>query len=443
MRHLLSLAVLVMLPCAGSSMELEPTPAALPDNYELITNSPLKARLQASGRTINVRGSVSLHVRYAPELAATGRIEVRAINVTFFDVPQRLLSGRSPPRSADKAGLLGFALRGAVAPQFLKYDAREHIVSGDIPVRAYFTQLRALFAEGGAAESSGGSVKARDYERLRTVPGRIDVTLRLGGAPSELTTDESPPGDFAATATVPRYAARGVVIEPFSVSVPDPAVKVRSAHVDQMEPASKLCIKPVIIRTGPHDATATGASLEAGMKVAADQWTKKANVVFDVQAPAVINDGSFKTVSFDDEEGNWTKLRRKGNQRGCVEVYFVREFKPKNFFDGGVTFDGGTADAKVVIAEGPPGTPLDPTFLAHELGHVLGLTHPDEPPDDDEDLFQATAGTLMCAAEPGVLRPQRNSLENVTNIRNSLLTSFRFLPKTPADCAGGRCGRCP
>jgi tetratricopeptide (TPR) repeat protein len=93
-----------------------------------------------------------------------------------------------------------------------------------------------------------------------------------------------------------------------------------------------------------------------------------------------------------------------------VEVYVVDRFLVNH--GGGVTYDCGQASAFCILELGDADAPLASTartnkyLLAHELGHVLGLAHPDEEADS---LVPSSPQTIM---QPGNPNPNANTLFN-------------------------------
>jgi hypothetical protein len=93
-----------------------------------------------------------------------------------------------------------------------------------------------------------------------------------------------------------------------------------------------------------------------------------------------------------------------------VEVYIVDRFLVNH--GGGVAYDCGQASAFCILELGSANAPLASTartnkyLLAHELGHMLGLAHPDE---EDEEIVASSPRSVM---EPGNPNPRANTLFN-------------------------------
>lgn len=93
---------------------------------------------------------------------------------------------------------------------------------------------------------------------------------------------------------------------------------------------------------------------------------------------------------------------------------------------GGVTTDGGTGLAKVVITDSvvnQAGEPLNPNLLAHELGHVLHGLHPDDAPMNAWwNPIGSDGRTIMSpTGDPAVRNRSKNTLHNCLNADNDAL----------------------
>jgi hypothetical protein len=439
--HWLSLAAAAMLTvgCSRGAATAPPARAAEePGSYEVISNAPLEADLQAGGKTVKVRGQMSLYVHYVPSEAAKGQIEVRTLDVTFFDVPQEVLSGR-PPKHGRSAGLLSFSLPigEEPKPRMLKYAGGNHSISGNVEMAAHFTQLDELLPPVRPKEYDG------DYLVSRTITGHFQLNVLLGGAPPELKREPGR-GDFSGTAAFPAFESNGVRIREFTVTIPDPPVQTVSGPAGPTRVVRQMCVQPVSIRTSSSDPDPTGKTLPTLMAKAQMEWQDKAAVRFDVRPVQTVQGTAFKTLMTGQASSEDLLLNQMDDQH-CIEVFFIEDFIPANFYFGANTYAPAQPDAKVIVAEAPHDhngqvLPIDPLVLAHELGHVMGLGHPLRA----GGLFKSSNGTLMCAAKAGHARPTNNSLANIEHISNGL-TSLQLQTTTaPPDCAGNpNCGTCP
>jgi hypothetical protein len=440
--HWLTPAAAALLTCVGCSGEAATAtparPLQEPGSYEVISNAPLEADLQAGGKLVKVRGQMSLYVHYVPSEAARGQIEVRTLDITFFDVPQEALSGR-PPRRGRSMGLLSFSLplEEESKQRWLKYVPGNHSISGDITMAAHFTQLDEVLPAVRPKEDDG------DYLVSRTIPGQFHVNVLLGGAPPELSRRPGQ-GDFSGTATFPAFASNGVRIPEFKITIPDPPIETLSGPTGPTRVVRQLCLQPVSIKTSDSDTDPTGESLATLLNNAQMQWQEKAAVVFDVQPVRTVKGSTFKTL-LTGQTGNEDGLLSQVDEQHCIEVFFIEDFIPANFYFGANSYAPAQPDAKVIVAEKPRDhnghvLPLDPLVLAHELGHVMGLGHPLRA----GGLFKSSSGTLMCAAKAGHPRPTNNSLANIQHLSNGLTSLQLQMTTAPADCAGNpTCGACP
>jgi hypothetical protein len=102
------------------------------------------------------------------------------------------------------------------------------------------------------------------------------------------------------------------------------------------------------------------------------------------------------------------KLAKDKQVNNCVEIYLVNSIihqggKPTG---GGITFDSSLASAFcfLEVAEAQANSSL----LAHELGHMLGLIHPDEIPED----MRSSMGSIMEPSPNPPYNPPYNTLYN-------------------------------
>jgi hypothetical protein len=133
------------------------------------------------------------------------------------------------------------------------------------------------------------------------------------------------------------------------------------------------CIRPVCIADDDGKNPTTPPSFDSVKRV----WGNCC-IDFSVKSGVVVKKTAYKTL---DESPNSTPTAEEtalftaaGGGGGCVSVYVATEFAQggttgKDISGGGGTYDGGKADPKVVVVEG-----VDPTIVAHEVGHALGIS---------------------------------------------------------------------
>ncbi|MEP7245135.1 MAG: hypothetical protein ABI885_15865 [Gammaproteobacteria bacterium] len=430
MNRLFLLTVVAFLPCAGSAdaRAVEGTPPQ--GGYEVISNAPLQGKLQAGGRTLDVRGRLSFFVHYTRALAEAGKIEARGMNLVFFDVPQDAITKKPGQPNAD---LLGIGLPLAKEPLFLKYDSRGHTISGDLPVEAHFNQLDEL-----VAPAQGAGVYD-DYSVPAAVPGVITVKISIPAAPPDMVRRKVK-GDFEAEIQLNGLTAGNVNIEPFRVSIPDPPVDVSTGAESDQVVQGHLCIQPVIFRANATDPNPTGTSLSEGLKGAKEQWSDTGAVVFDARASKAVDNAALKVIHAGIDE---TKVRSQSSATDCVEVFFIQRYEPLSTHGGGITWRSGTASAQVIVSDAnlsSSSTAHDSMRLAHELGHVVGIGHPVMP----LGLFKGSTNTVMCTSSASASHPERNSADNLAHIKNPLLTfELATKPAPPACQKSADCLPCP
>lgn len=316
----------------------------------------------------------------------------------------------------------------------LKYDPRSRTLSGDVPVRVHFPQLDELFPPRRVRDP-----REDDYTVSRTQRGNVRLEMKFAEPPDRAAAraTQKRPGRTSAVATVgvkvERIEDGGTSVAEYEILRDAVRWPIEVGPVVWFETESRLCIFPFRFQSDWWTRP-TGAGLAFGMPAARAQWGK-ADVAFDVQdfitfTPSIVTTAGEAQKDF---------ILGSANVPDCIEVFFVEKFNPELLWGGGSTFSSGTAEAKIITSDGNATHGIDRTHLAHELGHVLNLDHPGV-----FDLYPASTNTLMCPSGWLIDNPQRNSLENATNVSNPLLT-FAFKPISGGlDCfRSADCGLCP
>ncbi|GBG33020.1 Hypothetical Protein FCC1311_092442 [Hondaea fermentalgiana] len=213
----------------------------------------------------------------------------------------------------------------------------------------------------------------------------------------------------------------------------------------------QLCVQPVRIRQrscsgwdflglcigGSYTYTYSGAGLNFGRPGANLQWGK-VDLSFYWKDWVTINDNSGKyAVVTESEEAS---LRSEVNDPSCVEVFFVPKFSPSSLHGGGACWGSGTASAKIITSDEMVSCGVDETHLAHELGHAVGIMHPNT---GHATLADGSTGTLMCGSGWERDNPRRNSRDNGENMQNPLLACYMDTMDWGHDCIdSSSCGSC-
>lgn len=197
-----------------------------------------------------------------------------------------------------------------------------------------------------------------------------------------------------------------------------------------------ICAKwhylPDLSPTGPK-------GLKFGQPGANTQWSK-AGIRFTWLPMIYIHNTNYKVLDDDAEEEAFYNTYEDPL---AVEIFFAHQFTPYSKAGGGFCVFCGTSDARIVSTEYMiDDCYKDFTHLAHELGHVLDLSHP---PGPNYGLSVSSTNTLMCPSGYCNDNPARNSFENQMNANNPLITfTLSLTPQIPDDCnASSDCGYCP
>lgn len=403
----------------------------------LVASKEVAAAIVVGSAQERITGRVSLHMVMTPEDSKKSQVTIRGLNISFFGVSQKLLAGSTPIQ--EPLGVLGFAvLPGKTS--VLRYDAQKSQLVGELQMYADASFLNAF------AEPVGDG--KNDLFDTPTVPTTASIRINLEKPLRDLT-DE--PQRLAAMLDV-QLRTKGMrhkkfVFPEFEIKLSENVrLSIDIGSLFLFEVGRQLCVQPVRLlrfqfKGSPFPvifAQVTGTGLAFGEPGARRQWGK-ANVGFHIR--------DWKTLFSSEEffvtdEMEMEDLRALVDDDDCIEVFFVDRFSPQDLFGGGVTFGSGTASAKIISSDGNARGGVDLTHLAHELGHVLGLRHPDAAATASAQ--PANTGTLMCPS--GFLNdnPRVNSQGNEDLVSNPLLTFALKLRRSGPDCLNSAdCGACP
>ena len=357
-------------------------------------------------------------------VAERGSLRVEGFNLIFFGVAQQLLGA---PEIDEPLGLLGFA----VVPdrvQTLRIDVEAGAIEGDLQVYGDASYLS------NAAPTRHDS--RSDLVLTPTFPATLSVNLASSQpiVPSRF----ERPSQVASRleARVVTQTVRDLAVPPLQITLePDrPLIDVLPSSAAAV--ARQLCIQPVIVVRYPPPISQSGAGLAFGMPGATREWAKT-NVVFEVRPVKPLFRAEYWEMSDDERIGLGSTVQ----DDDCIEVFFVHAFDPEHLRGGGTAQGGGTASAQIFSSDGNARNGIDKTHLAHELGHVLGLDHPNSAL---AGLVPASTGTLMCTSGFRIDNLQRNSRENGRRIQNPLIVFVPRRGESQADCsASADCGSCP
>jgi len=164
--------------------------------------------------------------------------------------------------------------------------------------------------------------------------------------------------------------------------------------------ARRVGVQPIFFRYGSWDLEPTGKTWEERTKVMEEVWGKL-GVSFAYYTPLVIDHAQAKTSGGNPVERQ--TLYDMENHPG-VEVY-VMDNDVADKGGGAHVPEGGGEDSKIVLSDhGTSGT-----LLAHEMGHVLGLGHPQDGAADPKTIME-TSGSASASV------PSRNTIGNYHRI---------------------------
>jgi hypothetical protein len=187
-------------------------------------------------------------------------------------------------------------------------------------------------------------------------------------------------------------------------------------------------IQPIFIRDNETDQNPTGWAFDEMMQSAKCIW-RKCCVHFNVLDPIYLDNPLYKVLK---NRNDVINLKDEVNIDDAVEIFVVNCFDPIKW-GGGATFDSGTANSKIVTCDdqlsviSPSGESMGAiniNHLAHELGHVLGLTHPGS--GNPKALMDGTSNTVMNVSGFYADNPSQQSQDNCDNIDNALLYSKKI-----------------
>ncbi len=218
-----------------------------------------------------------------------------------------------------------------------------------------------------------------------------------------------------------------------------------------LTPADMLTIQPVFIGSGPSDPSATGSSrwppepgsaFDTLYRNAFDMWGRCGTercLHFIINRPIYIDNDAYRVI---DSEFEARAFVNELDIPGAVEIFVAErlEFALSVEWGGGGTLGGGMEGARIVTSEQQLDVPCDspcdwpdcgevnPFHLAHEMGHVFDLAHP----DGTNGTRPSSWGSVMQGSGFCFDNPDLQSALNCRNASNPLLR-----------LGYGRCGGTP
>ncbi len=393
--------------------------------FKAVGNSDLSSVIVVNGQKLEVKGRSSFNLTADKKDLERGLVDVGALNVVYFGVPQDALNYGGYGK--EETGNMSFT---SEAGQTLKYDAKSGRLYGELSgvVGAKYM--------GNFAPAIKDSAKS-DHTVAPNVKATIAVDMKLS-RPFVLDEGEKPSFDKAESRfAIQTDGDQRVFAYPLQIEL-RPIYEIEYVIWWRIEVAKRLCVQPVrfsrLIWNYPYLSwDYTGAGLGFGKPEADAQWAK-ADVLFTwrdwmtVYNPTLFN---FSTSEASD-------VLDAVDVDDCVEVFFVEgDDGMHNNWGGGASFSGGESYTKIISSDGNVDAGVDFNHLAHELGHSMDLPHPNA-------FNSSSTNTLMCPSGFANDNPDRNSQENEDGLSNPLFTFALKVVSAGPDCADSAdCGSCP
>ncbi|MBT7668284.1 MAG: hypothetical protein HN623_01800, partial [Bdellovibrionales bacterium] len=374
LKGLVSCALMLTAWMAGANVDMK-------GQLKIVGQQRVKSQMMVGESRQALAGRINFELTASPAQLKRGLVKISHFGLVNFSFPQRLITGK---RGRGKArAVQGFSAKGG---QFLRYDARKNTLSGVIKGGIDFPQL----GEFARRDIRGHK---QDFEVTPIQFGSVKLVLKLNRplknrgakkilmqkAKVKLTLNASDKSDGTT-----------LKLRPFRLTYRPIDFILKYSFWRQLTFGRKLCLQPVRIKSSVSDPNPTGSGLAFGMPGAFTHWGK-ANLTFAVRAWKDVIGSQYKTLTATERE----ELLPMIDDDDCIEVYFVENFSPEDLYGGGVARSGGQASSTITSSDANAFYGIDLTHLAHEIGHVVGLSHPGSG-SSGPNMYDGSGGTLMC-----------------------------------------------
>ena len=355
--------------------------------FGLMSSSSLKGSLVVGSRKQSFRGRLNLVVKASDAEIRAGQLPVEVFTISA--------------NSRSQGGLVAFSSRPGNS---LKYDAKTQTLSGRLNGEVETTKLSNIILS-----KKDHIVKTPKQSASVQLSIKLSKPLERIKGSKKLDLNGSVRVALSARG-LSRYSAPALSLTSFS-TLPFDFFRWYNFQLTK-----KLCVQPIKLKDSANDRSPTGSGLNFGARGLRHQW-ERFGVIFEARPWKTLVEPDLKVLSTQAEKD---RLWGKVNDSDCIEVYFIENFDPADDHGGGFAGPLGAANAKVVSSDGN-NNGIDRTHLAHELGHVMGLDHPNS--GSGAGWTSGNTGTLMCGSGFRRDNPTRNSTQNLDNISNPL---FRY-----------------
>lgn len=415
--------------------------AADENQYHMIVNKDVEANLSVQGKDVPVKGRISMRFTVNQTSLSGGVLPVSDVNVVLFSAPQSLLTNKKV--EGKETGVLGFSYQRTGA-EALAYNARSGYFTTRLEGSISFPNLAKIAGLQQDEKGEDSYISPKQSASLNlAVKLSDDIKLAAGDS-------EPAKGKGAVIASIIAHEDKNYELNSYAIRIKNESLIFEWGWTKVLKFVRNLCVQPVrfsrlLAKFDPYLMfyyDYTGEGLNFGKPELKKQWAK-ANLYFNIRSWKTIYRPAYWSVDTVSSGLSAEELDvlAEVEDDDCIEVFFIDQFDPESKHGGGFTVRSGDADAQVVTSDVNAVYGIDKVHLAHEMGHVVDLSHPNSP---RAELQTGTTGTLMCPSGFKNDNPAVNSGDNRDNLNNPLITfQLKFVDVVGVDCSNNAdCGAC-
>lgn len=395
---------------------------------------PVAATLVVDGETFQLSGRTSFALEATQENLAKRELSVIGFNQVIFKMPQDKITCLE--LLDDAAGTLGFMI-SPDDEQVLSIDKSLTRLTGVVYGSVGFPRVADIVKP---QWSDNG-----DHDILPRQKAAVEVDIVLDQPLGPIDNTGIERVDFAGEVTLwtdPVLGESRGCIRDYSIDVTFPHGSLDYTRDAKFVYGKTLDVQPVRVLDRAGDSDPSGDAFDFCRAAMVRQWAK-ANIKFVFRPWIDVIDADLKEIE-DDEE---TTLFNRVDEADAIEIFCVESFDPWNLWGGGLCVGSSFASARIILTDEIADFGTAPQIMAHEMGHVLSLSHPDAgyPNSDRPTMTDASSGTVMCPS----FRPDWNNIDansrfNSRKAANPLIYfSIRREADAVPDCVDSDdCGNC-